>query len=238
MNVNSSNGGVIAIIPCLNEERFIGSVVSKAVKHVDKVIVVDDGSTDATAKVAREAGAEVISHKVRQGAGAATRTGFEAALKYGAGVVVTLDGDGQHNPDEIQSVVQPVLSGNADLVIGSRFLCAAKVAFHRKFGIDFITWLYNVGHKDKIVDGQSGFRAYGRKALEVIKITYPGFGFSIQTLVQPRNYKLKIMEVPISCIYHEEGSTQDPISHGLSVAWAVVKIRMKEELFTSRTRPG
>jgi glycosyltransferase involved in cell wall biosynthesis len=224
---------VVAIIPCLNEERFIGDVVARAIKHVDKVIVVDDGSSDNTAKVASQSGAEVISHETRQGAGAATRTGFNAAIKYGAEIVVSLDGDGQHNPDEIPDVVQPVMAGKADLVIGSRFLCTAKVPIHRKFGIDAITWLYNVGHKDKIVDGQSGFRAYSRKTLEVIKITYPGFGFSIQTLVQPRKNKLKITEVPISCIYHDSGSTQDPITHGFSVAWAVIKIRMKEEFFKS-----
>ncbi len=230
-NVNSNK--VVAIIPCLNEERFIGDVVARAIQHVDKVIVVDDGSSDNTAKAASLSGAEVISHGTRQGAGSATRTGFNAALKYGAEIVVSLDGDGQHNPDEIPAVVQPVLAGKADLVIGSRFLCTADVPVHRKFGIDAITWLYNVGHKEKIVDGQSGFRAYSRKALEVIKITYPGFGFSIQTLVQPRKNKLKITEVPVSCIYHDAGSTQDPISHGLGVAWAVIKIRMKEELFKS-----
>ena len=227
---------VIAIIPCLNEERFIGGVVDKVIKYVDKVIVVDDGSTDGTAAGARDAGAEVISHKTRQGAGAATRTGLNAAIKYGAAVAVTLDGDGQHNADETPGVLKPVLEGTADLVIGSRFLCAAEVPYHRKFGIDIITWLYNVGHRDKIADAQSGFRAYSRKALEVIKITYPGFGFSIQSLVQPRKNKLIIVEVPISCIYHDDGSTQDPITHGLSVAWAVVTIRLREELLGGRKK--
>jgi glycosyltransferase involved in cell wall biosynthesis len=229
---------IIAVIPCLNEEQFIGDVVAKALKHVDKVIVADDGSTDGTADVARGAGAVVISHKKRLGAGAATRTGFEAAIKMGADIVVTLDGDGQHNPGEIPALLAPILDGKADLVIGSRFLCATKVPFHRKFGIDIITWLYNVGHKDRIADGQSGFRAYSRKTLEAIKITYPGFGFSIQSLVQPRKSKLKITEVPISCIYHDTGSTQDPLTHGLSVAWAVVQIRINEEVLKSGKSAG
>lgn len=233
---NTNSIKVIAVIPCLNEERFIRDVVTRAIKYVDKVIVVDDGSTDGTAIAARDTGAEVISHKTRQGAGAATRTGFKAATEAGADVVVTVDGDGQHNPDEIPRLIQPVLARKAALVIGSRFLCAVKVPLHRKFGIDIITWLYNAGHKDKIVDGQSGFRAYSRKALEVIKITYPGFGFSIQTLVQVRNCNLPICEVPVSCIYHDAGSTQDPFTHGLSVAWAVVKIRMNEEIFKSHKR--
>ena len=229
---------VVAVIPCLNEETYLGEVVNKTLNHVNAVIVVDDGSTDATAHVAGIAGADVISHSAKQGAGAATRTGFQAALRAGATIVVTLDGDGQHNPDEIPVLLAPILDGKADLVIGSRFLYDAKVPRLRKLGIDIITWLYNVGHKDKIADGQSGFRAYNRKALEVIKITYPGFGFSIQSLVQPRKSKLRITEVPVSCIYHDAGSTQDPITHGLSVAWAVVKIRIKEELFKSGGSAG
>lgn len=223
---------VIAVIPCLNEERFIGDVVSRAVKYVDEVIVIDDGSTDNTAGVATAAGAMVIKHTPgHQGAGAGTRTGFDAALKSGADIVVTLDGDGQHDAGEIPLLLQPIADGKAEMVIGSRFLKAAKVARYRKFGIDVITWAYNFGHKDKIIDSQSGFRAHSRKALETMKITYPGFGFSIQTLVQARKHGLRIREVPISCIYHDEGSTLNPVSHGLHVMWSIVKIRVREELF-------
>lgn len=222
---------VVAVIPCLNEEQFIGDVVAKALKHVDKVFVIDDGSTDRTADVARHAGAEVISHTRSLGAGAATRTGFEAAVKYGADIVVTLDGDGQHDPCEIPTVIRPVLEGKADVTIGSRFLREAKVSRYRKFGVDVITWLYNIGHKIKISDAQSGFRAYNRKTLGHIAITYPGFGFSIETLVQARKHGLIIIEVPITCIYHDSGSTEHPVTHGLSVAFSVLKIRVKEELF-------
>jgi glycosyltransferase involved in cell wall biosynthesis len=224
---------IIAVIPCLNEEHFISDVVFETIKHVDKVIVIDDGSKDATARLARDAGAEVISHPSSQGAGAATRTGFEAALKYGADIVVTLDGDGQHDPTEIPLLIKPMVDGKADLVIGSRFLVEAKVFLYRKFGIDVITWLYNTGHRDKISDAQSGFRAYSRKAIEYIDITYPGFGFSIETLVQARKYGLTICEVPVACIYHDSGSTEHPVTHGLGVAWAVLKIRIDEEFLNA-----
>jgi glycosyltransferase involved in cell wall biosynthesis len=227
---------VFAVIPCLNEERFIAGIVMNAIKYVDRVIVVDDGSTDGTAKAAGEAGADVISHKTRQGAGAATRTGFKAAIDSGADIVVTLDGDGQHDPNEIPGLIKPILSGESALVIGSRFLCKADIPRYRKFGIDVITWIYNIGHREKIVDTQCGFRAYSRQALDVISITYPGFGFSIQSLVQARREHMKISEVPVSCIYHDAGSTQDPITHGLGVAWALVKIRIKEEIFKPRKR--
>lgn len=221
----------IAIIPCLNEEHFISDVVVETAKHVDKVIVIDDGSTDATARLAREAGAEVISHPSSRGAGAATRTGFVAALKSGADIVVTLDGDGQHDPREIPLLTKPIVDGTSDLVIGSRFLAEAKVSFYRKFGIDVITFLYNIGHRVKIDDAQSGFRAYSRKAIDCIDITYPGFGFSIETLVQVRKHGLTISEVPVTCIYHDSGSTEHPVTHGLSVTWAVVSIRLVHELF-------
>ncbi len=221
---------IIAIIPCLDEANFIGDVVSSAAKFVDTVIVIDDGSKDDTARVARNAGAEVISHPGRRGAGAATRTGFETALRYGADIVVTLDGDGQHDPSEIPVLVQPLMEGKADITIGSRFLREATVSRYRKFGIDVITWLYNVGHKSKIDDAQSGFRAYNKKALSRINITYAGFGFSIETLVQARKHGLIISEAPVSCIYHGSGSTEHPIKHGLNVAFSVLKIRAEEEL--------
>jgi glycosyltransferase involved in cell wall biosynthesis len=224
---------IIAVIPCLNEEHFISDVVVKAIKHVDTVIVIDDGSKDATARLARDAGAEVVSHPFSQGAGSATRTGFDSALKYGADIVVTLDGDGQHDPREIPLVVKPVVDGKADLVIGSRFLTEAQVFFYRKLGIDAITFLYNTGHRVKISDAQSGFRAYSRKAVECIDITYPGFGFSIETLVQARKYGLTIYEVPVTCIYHDSGSTEHPVKHGLSVAWSVLRIRIDEEFLNA-----
>jgi glycosyltransferase involved in cell wall biosynthesis len=238
MYPNTDNMKVIAIIPCLNEERFISEVVTKAIKFVDKVIVVDDGSDDNTSSAAKAAGAEVIKHKKRSGAGAATRTGFIEALQAGADIIVTLDGDGQHDANEIPLLIQPIQDGKADLVIGSRFLCSADVPQYRKFGIDVITGLYNFLRKEKITDGQSGFRAFNRRALQVIDITYPGFEFSIQTLVQARKHHMKIMEVPISCIYHDAGSTQDPITHGLSVAWSVIKIRVNEKFFKTGKSPG
>jgi glycosyltransferase involved in cell wall biosynthesis len=225
---------VIAVIPCLNEDRFIADIVVKARKYVNKVIVVDDGSNDKTAEVAGKSGAEVIKHAVRQGAGAATRSGFDAAWQAGADIVVTLDGDGQHNPDEIPSLLKPLQENTADFVIGSRFLGEARAPEYRRLGINIITWLYNFGHKKKIIDSQSGFRAFNRLALSSMHITYAGFGFSIECLVQARKRKLRISEVPISCIYHDFGSTESPWIHGLSVAMAVVEIRLKEELFHSR----
>ena len=218
---------VLAAIPCLNEEKFIADIVTRSSKYVDKVIVVDDGSTDRTAEIARRAGAEVIRHKQKQGAGAATRTAFDTARKYNAEALVTLDGDGQHNPDEIPHVLAPILTGEADLVIGSRFLRpnTGEAPTYRKFGIDVITWLFNFGSNVKVTDSQSCFRAHSRRLVENTNITEDGFGFSVQVLIQARRNNFVIREIPVSCIYHDQGSSLNPVAHGLGVAWKVITLR-------------
>jgi glycosyltransferase involved in cell wall biosynthesis len=224
---SSEKPAIITVIPCLNEERFIADIVREALRHVDRVLVIDDGSTDATATVAKKAGAEVISHATRKGAGAATRSGFEEAIKLGADIVVTLDGDGQHNPAEIPLLLQPLLQGDADLVIGSRFIKhETNIPAYRKLGVDFITWMYNLGTDVKVTDAQSGFRAHSRKLLESVSITREDFSFSVEVLVKARKKGFRIEEVPISCLYHDRGSTSNPIFHGLSVVFAVAAIRL------------
>jgi len=223
---------IIAVIPCLNEERFIAAIVSGALPHVDRVLVVDDGSTDATSSVAREAGAEVISHAIRMGAGAATRSGFEAALQRGADIVVTLDGDGQHNPAEIPLLLQPLLQDNADFVIGSRFINhETNIPAYRKLGVDFITWMYNLGSKVTVTDAQSGFRAHSRKLLKSIAITHDDFSFSVEVLVKARKKGFRISEVPVTCVYHDRGSTSNPVLHGFSVMIVIAHIRLSNVLF-------
>jgi glycosyltransferase involved in cell wall biosynthesis len=189
--------------------------------------VVDDGSTDATSKVAQAAGAVVIRHRKNQGAGAATRTAFKTAERRRADILVTLDGDGQHNPDEIPRLLAPILKGKADLVIGSRFLRPNfQIPRYRKFGIDVITFLYNLGSKIKISDSQSCFRAQNRRLIEAVNITERGFSFSVQVLIQARRRGFAIREVPVACIYHPQGSSLNPVAHGLGVALNVVKLRL------------
>jgi glycosyltransferase involved in cell wall biosynthesis len=230
---------VIVAVPCLNEEQFIGDIVARARRYVDTVIVIDDGSTDNTSEAAQAAGAEVIRHERRQGAGAATRSAFETAKTHDADVLITLDGDGQHNPDEIPQVLAPVLSGEADLVIGSRFLQSTQrtnIRRYRRFGIDIITWLYNLGSKKKVSDSQSCFRAYSRRLLESIKIAENGFSFSVEVLIQARGKGFAIREVPVSCIYHSQGSSLNPIVHGLGVAWGIFKLRFINKLLVPERR--
>jgi len=228
MNCSQSRPKIIAAIPAHNEEQFIGGVVSKARKYADDVIVVDDGSTDNTSEVAKAAGAEVIRHKTKQGAGAATKTAFEAAKRSHADILVTLDGDGQHNADEIPQLLAPILNEKADLVIGSRFLKPnlQQMPKYRKFGINVITFLYNFGSKVRVSDSQCCFRAQNRKLIEAVKITDAGFSFSVQVLIQARRRGFNIKEVPVSCIYHSQSSSLNPVAHGLAVAFNVIKHRL------------
>ena len=218
---------VVAVIPCLNEAEYIEDIVTGTRKYVDRVVVIDDGSTDNTADIARTAGAEIISHQKRMGAGAATRDGFTYAHQIGADILVTLDGDGQHDPAEIPLLLEPIISGKADMVIGSRFLRQAKIRAYRKFGIDIITFLVNFGQTVKFTDSQCCFRAHSKKLVDSIVIQDNSFGFSVEILIQARKQQIRIVEVPVSCIYHDHGSTTNPLVHGLSVALSVIKHRIR-----------
>jgi glycosyltransferase involved in cell wall biosynthesis len=257
---------VVAAIPCFNTEHFIGDVVSKTRKYVDQVIVINDGSRDATTEVARSAGASVLTHGTNRGYGRSIKSCFNAAKANDADILVILDGDGQHNPDEIPQLLAPILNGEADLVNGSRFLQPPQrkdaklrnpqsraripdspprpgnhqppeadnqqttIPQYRQLGINIITFLYNFGAKTKISDAQSGFRAYSRRLLNAISLTDEGMGISVEVIIEARRRDFTIKEVPISCSYHPGGSTHNPFTHGLGVAMAVVKLRLRSWL--------
>ena len=219
---------LVAAIPCLNTEPFIADVIARARRFVDHVIVIDDGSQDDTAAVARAAGATVISHKSNRGYGAAINTCFETARAIGATALVTLDGDGQHDPADIPGVLGPVVRGETDLVIGSRFIASGHaVPRYRRFGIDVITLLWNLGSKVKTSDSQSGFRAYGPRLIETLSLSEQGMAASIEILEKARKRRVLIAERPVSCSYGQPTFGVQAIRHGLSVALSVLRIRLK-----------
>ncbi len=220
---------VIAAIPCFNTGSFIADVVSRASKYVDEVIVINDGSHDGTAREAEAVGALVINHEKNRGYGEAVKSCFEAAKANGADILVTLDGDGQHNPNEIPKLVALILNNGADIVIGSRFLGGqTNIPRYRRFGIKLITFLFNFGSKVKVRDAQSGFRAYSKQALNNISATEAGMSISVETLIKARANGLKIREVATSCQYHPSSSSMNPVIHGLLVALSVVRLRLKK----------
>jgi glycosyltransferase involved in cell wall biosynthesis len=228
LKAESDRTGIVACIPALDEEKTIAKVIIRAKRHVDLVVVVDDGSTDDTALIAEELGAKVIRHGKNLGYGTALRSCFEAARDLGASVVVTLDADGQHDPDQIPRVAEPVKRELADLVVGSRFLAAdnrAEPPAHRRIGIKVLTKLTGTASKLPISDAQSGFRAYSRNAIEKILPAEQGMGASVETLIKASQCQLRIVEVPITVRYDDLAtSTQNPVYQGMDVLASIIKL--------------
>jgi glycosyltransferase involved in cell wall biosynthesis len=215
---------LVAIIPAYNEERFIGSVVLKARRYVDTVMVVDDGSKDQTAEIARAAGAVVVRHETNRGKGAALNSGFEKVRELRAQAVVVLDGDGQHKPEDIPRMVEPVLAEQADMVVGSRYMGVANTApLYRKVGQRIMTMLTNLSSGVKSTDSWSGFRAFSQSAVEKIKFHEGGWGADPEFQFQAREFQLRVAEIPIAAVY-EEKAKRNPVAHGLQTVNAVLRL--------------
>lgn len=219
---------ILAAIPCYNMGASIGDVVSKAKKHVSQVVVIDDGSHDDTVIIAKQSGALVISHDVNRGYGKAIKTCFNFAKERDAAVLVILDGDGQHNPDEIPKFVSQIITGKADLVVGSRLIGQKYyIPNYRRLGISVITFLWNFGSKIKVTDAQSGFRAYSSNLIKCLSLSENGMSVSIEILEKARLKKAIIKEVPILCYYSHSGMGLRAIKHGIGVATSVIWLRLK-----------
>ncbi len=214
----------LVCIPAFNEEKTIGDIIKHSMTYVDHVVVCDDGSTDNTAKVAEQSGAHIISHKKNQGYGASMTSLFDFARQEDADIMITLDGDGQHDPKQIPNLLQALSEKNADVVIGSRFLDdKSKTAGYRKHGIKIITSTANIGSDFKSSDSQSGFRAYSKKAIQEIHPTEKGMSVSTEILLKASNKNLTVVEVPISISYGKNTSTQNPVPHGVEVLMNTLK---------------
>lgn len=216
---------ITAIIPAFNEEVSIGSVVLHARQHADRVIVIDDGSIDRTSEVARLAGAEVIRHHKNMGKGAALKTGFKLAGLNGAKVIVTLDSDGQHDPEEIPKIVAPILAGEADMVNGSRYINGNKkdTPYYRRIGQHVLDKFTNMNSGLNITDTQSGFRAFAKNTLPVFRFNSNGLAIESEMLADAANARLRIKEVEIGVRYDVDGSSEHPVSHGLKVLIKVLE---------------
>ena len=185
----------------------------------------DDGSTDLTGEIARRLGAEVIRHGRNMGYGAALSSLFKAARELDASAMVVLDADLQHSPSEIPRLLPPVVKGEADIVIGSRFLGEeGGVPKYRGLGIRLITnFARGVSYRE-ITDAQSGFRAYSRRAIYSITPSEQGMGASTEILLKAKEIGLRVVEAPVKISYDvEKPSTHNPLLHGLDVILSTVK---------------
>ena len=218
---------VLVCIPAFNEAKSIADVIIKSKNYADVVIVYDDGSTDGTYEVANSVGASVIRNPENKGYGVAIRSLFQAAKEQDADIMVTLDSDGQHNPDQIPQLIEPLLEQRFDMVIGSRFLDSngkEKVPRYRSFGIKTITKLTRAASYSGITDSQSGFRAYNKNALSKINLFEDGMAVSVEILLRAKEKNLLTAEVPITINYDvKDTSTHNPISHGVGVLYSVLQ---------------
>jgi glycosyltransferase involved in cell wall biosynthesis len=218
---------IIAAIPAWNEEKTIAKVVVHAMKNVDKVVVIDDGSTDDTATIAQHLGAHVLRHDGNLGYGAAIRSCFSIARDLNSDALVILDGDGQHNADDIPKILAPLQAGEADIVVGSRFaeVDSSEVPSYRRAGLRLINEATNRIAKQKILDTQSGFRAYSRKAIQQIRMYERGMGVTSEIQIRGSDAGLTVKEVPVEVAYKGlKTSSQNPLSHGLEILSAILRI--------------
>jgi glycosyltransferase involved in cell wall biosynthesis len=213
---------VTAVIPAYNEQLSVGSVALQASKFVDRVIVIDDGSTDNTAEIVKLAGAELIKHDKNLGKGVALKTGFEAAKN--SDIIVTLDADGQHKISDIPRLIKPIKEGKADIVNGSRYINGdgKDTPIYRRLGQKVLDVATNINANMKVTDSQSGFRAFSKKTLSAFRFEQKGYGIESEMLIEASNADFKIKEVEIDVRYDLNGSKENPVKHGLGVLINIV----------------
>ncbi len=201
----------VAIVPALNEETTIAAVIDE-VRGFDPgldVVVVDDGSADRTAEVAAAKGAHVVRLPFNLGIGGAVQTGFRFAAGHGYDLAVRVDGDGQHDPGELGRIIAPVLAGEADIAVGSRFAAADEAGYRssrsRRIGIRILAWTVSRIVHQRVTDTTSGFQALNRRALELFAADYPHDYPEVEGMVMTIKHRLRLVEVPVRMREREHG---------------------------------
>jgi glycosyltransferase involved in cell wall biosynthesis len=201
----NSPSSVYIVIPAYNEEQVIQSVIHE-IKSAgyNNIIIVDDGSSDDTYKKAREVSSvTALKHAINRGKGAATKTGIEAAKLFGANIIVTMDGDGQHNPTDIHRLIEPIQKSHSDVVLGTRLKNPRGMPWYKIIANHIgnaITWFF---YGLWVSDSQSGFRAYSRHAVELINTKTDRYEYDSEVIREIYLYKLKYTEVPVEVRYTE-----------------------------------
>ncbi len=204
----ADRASVVALIPAYLEERRIREVASRTLKQVDRLVVVDDCSTDRTFEEARAGGAEVIRHKLNRGKGAAIKTGFRKLLDESAEYVLLLDGDGQHLPEEIPRFFN---SDSAHLVVGNRMSDARAMPLVRRLTNRFMSWRVSKVCGQPIPDSQCGFRMIHRALIPQLFLPSNTYEYETEMLFIAARAGLAINAVPITTVYGDEKSKIRPV---------------------------
>jgi glycosyltransferase involved in cell wall biosynthesis len=229
----NQNSVIIAIIPAYDECQNIAELVSETAKYVTSVIVVDDGSHDNTAELAASMNAKVIRNRHNAGKGAALKRGLVECLKYNPDIVVTLDGDGQHDPADIPKLIEPIENEEADMVIGSRYgksIVNLEVPRYRRFGLSFIDFMNKSLVRSPIKDTQSGFRVYAKDVLGMMAhYSSTGFGAETEQLATAELYGLRIIEIPVMVKYKglSRTSKQNALLQGAHIISTIFHIAVE-----------
>lgn len=214
---------LVILIPAFNEEKSLGKVLGKIpqkIKGVDQidVLVVNDGSTDQTAAIARQNGAKVVTHPKNRGLGAAFKTGIDEALKMGADIIVNIDADGQFNPKDIPLLIAPILSGQAQMATATRFkekaLIPANIPPAKLWGNRQFTKLVNFLTGENFTDTQCGFRAYSREAALRLNL-FGQFTYTQEVFIDLLEKGMNIVEVPLKVTYFKNSQRKSAISGSL-----------------------
>ena len=213
----------IAIVPALNEEATVGRVIDE-IRAFDPgfdVVVVDDGSTDRTAGIAADRGAYVVRLPFNLGIGGAVQTGYRFAFEHGYDIAVQVDGDGQHDASQLPAILGPVLAGEADLAVGSRFAGPGgyRSSFARRIGIQIFARVVSRIVRQKVTDTTSGFRAVNRKGIALFASDYPHDYPEVETTVMTVRHKLRLTEVPVTM--RERGGGRSSITALRSVYYMI-----------------
>ena len=214
---------IIAVIPAFNEATRVAGVIEDAKKYADRVVVVDDGSTDETASVAGREGALVLRHIQNGGAGAATMTGIEAARALGATIIITLDADGQHDPADIPLLLKPVQDGNADIVFANRFGQRNRIPFIRRVanGIGNVVTFLTTGKW--VSDSQCGFKVLGPRSVAEIDLRMSGFEFCSEIVRECVQHKWRAAQIPTKVLYSEYTMAKgQSFSNGIKTALKIL----------------
>lgn len=216
----------IVCIPAYNEENTISDIIKRSLKFADKVIVCDDGSTDSTSKKAKDSGATVINHVKNSGKGTALKSLFEYIKKSNFDVAVTIDGDGQFLPEEMEKLIEPILKNDVDVVIGNRFSNSEEMPAYRKTGNKVLDKITKLASDLPVEDSQSGYRAYSSKAINTLSFHTSGFGIDSEILIDAVNKNLTISEQPVTVLYDTgfKTSTKNPVSHSSGVLSSLLQL--------------